>query len=161
MSAGRPILGHPDPADVFFVQIPDDYRAKIDAPSFGTHRFEPDVIPYKSLSDKASLSLPIDLSIALNPPCSPPFGIFPEPLVPRPLLSVLSEDLRWGSHVHVQPFVGPLFIIVPQPSVGPSLLSGFRWLWVSSHFGLVNTVKLLVRSILAGAPWGNEFHLDS
>ena len=157
VSAMAPIPRHPDPASLLFVPLADQDGPKVDAPFASPHRLQSHVIPHKRLADKPPNSAPVYFPIPFHPTSGPAGRILPPvyPLGQPPRVAL--EHLR--GPLHADPFVRSTLVVITQPPITAPLLGQPGALRFAGHFRLVNTVKLLMRSVLTRASRGDKLHL--
>jgi hypothetical protein len=116
------------------------------------------MLPDKGFTGISPRAAPSNFSVTPDPASLPTPWIGPRP-DPRwhPSL-ILSKQL--SRDAHTQSFMGALVIVMPQPLCAASLLSGQSVVCVADHFGLINSMKLPVRSVLARPSRCGKFHLN-
>src|SRR5438270_10836335 len=157
-SAGPPILRHSQAASLLFMQLADQHWAEVYLPDCAPFGLESDVLPHEGFAHKAANPLPTNLPVAFDPASFPAGWIFPSfASLGQPPGVLLKEIDR---PPHAQSLVRALVIVSPQPKGASLLLRRHGARGPRRHFCLVNAVKLLVRTVFARPPGGDEFHHD-
>ena len=153
------IFGGPDISPLVFVQLSDQYWPEVNTPHPRSHWLESDIVPHKGFTHKAPFASPANFAITFDPTPYPSFGITPWLYLPGQSPPALFVSC--SRNIHTDAFMRALLVIIAQPPIAPPLLFCPPFGWALGYLGFINSVKLLMCSVLTRPPRSRKFHLNA